>query len=232
MIRSRRSSDRGHTRLDWLESRHSFSFGDYRDPSHASFGALRVLNEDVVKAGTGFPAHPHEDMEIVTYVLSGALQHRDSLGNGSVLCAGHIQRMSAGTGIVHTESNASGKHDVHFFQIWIEPSEPGLDPSYEEKPVDALAVANKFARIASPEPLANEIRIVQDAEIWLARFDRDEEAMHTLAQGRRAWIHVVRGPVEVSGQKLETGDALAVSDEDTILLSAGAGAEVLLIDLV
>lgn len=228
----RKSRDRGHTKLDWLESRHSFSFGNYRDAAHESFGALRVINEDVIAGSAGFEPHPHRDMEIVTYVLSGTLSHRDSLGNGSTIRPGQIQRMTAGRGIVHAEFNASRERPVHLLQIWIEPSKPGLDPSYEQKDIDLPRVVNKLARIASCDPLANEVRLVQDAEIWLGRFDRDEEAIHRLAQGRKAWVQVAQGKIEIGTHKLEAGDGLAVSDEDSIALRARGPAEILLFDLV
>lgn len=232
MMTLRKSADRGRTQLDWLDSRHSFSFGDYRDPAHESFGALRVINEDVVAGGGGFPPHPHRDMEIVTYVLSGALEHRDSLGNGSIIHPGQIQRMSAGKGIVHAEFNASRDRPVHLLQIWILPSQHGLAPSYEQKDIAAESLANKLVRIASPEPLATEVRLVQDAEIWAVRFDRDEEAIHPLAQGRKAWVQVARGNIEVGTRKLEAGDGAAITDQDAIPLRARGAAEVLIFDLV
>ena len=231
MMTLRRAADRGRTQLDWLDSRHTFSFGDYRDPEHACFGNLRVINEDVIKGGGGFQPHSHRDMEIMTYVLAGELEHRDSLGNGSVIRAGQIQRMSAGTGIVHAEFNASSENPVHLLQIWIAPSQPGLEPSYEQKDIDPRAIANKFVRIAAPEPLETEVRLVQDAEIWAARFDCHEEAIHILAPGRRAWIQVVRGEVEIGTQAVRAGDAIAISDEDSIAVRARADAEVLLFDL-
>jgi len=231
MITLRKSEDRGRTQLDWLDSRHSFSFGGFRDPAYMSFGDLRVINEDRIKGGGGFAPHPHRDMEIVTYVLSGALEHRDSLGNGSVVRAGQIQRMSAGTGIVHAELNASRDEALHLLQIWIAPSQPGLEPSYEERDIDPRAIANKFVRIAASEPLQTEVRLVQDAEIWAARFDRNEEAIHMLAPGRRAWLQVVRGGVEIGMHALQAGDAVSVNDEDRVTVRAGEPAEILLFDL-
>jgi redox-sensitive bicupin YhaK (pirin superfamily) len=231
MLTIRKSEHRGRTQLDWLDSRHSFSFGEYHDPAHLCFGDLRVINEDVIRGGGGFPPHSHRDMEIVTYVLSGALRHRDSLGNDSVIRAGQIQRMSAGTGIVHEELNASPDEPVHLLQIWMSTSERGLRPSYEEKNVDPRAVANKFARIAAPEPLDTEIKLVQDTEIWAARFDTHEEAIHILAPGRRAWVQVVGGSVEIGAHVLGAGDALSINDEDRIAIRTRAPAEVLLFDL-
>jgi len=231
MMTLRKSEGRGRTQLDWLDSRHSFSFGDYCDPEHDSFGNLRAINEDVIKGGGGFAEQSRRDMEIVTYVLAGELEHRDSLGNGSVIRAGHVQRMSAGTGIVHAELNASHENPVHILQIWIAPSQPGLEPSYEQKDIDPRAISNKFVRIAAPEPLETEVRLVQDAEIWAARFNCHEEAIHMLAPGRRAWVQVVRGEVEIGTRAVRAGDAMAISDEDSIVVRARADAELLLFDL-
>ena len=231
MLTLRRADERGKSKTDWLDSRHTFSFGDYYHPQHMNFGPLRVINEDVVAGGGGFPPHPHRDMEIITYPLSGALEHKDSLGTGSVIRPGEIQRMSAGTGIVHSEFNASKTEPVHFLQIWIIPSQTGHAPSYEQKMIDADAVRNKFARIASNEPLPNEVRIRQDAEIYAARFDGEEEAIHRLQPGRKLWLHVARGEVEVGGERLGAGDAAAIVDEENILIHARGPAEVLLFDV-
>ncbi|MGN6149961.1 MAG: pirin family protein [Rhizomicrobium sp.] len=231
MLTLRKSGERGKSKTDWLDSHHTFSFGDYYHPQHMNFGPLRVINEDVVAGGGGFPPHPHRDMEIVTYPLSGALQHKDSLGTGSIIRPGEIQRMSAGTGIVHSEFNASQDEPVHFLQIWIVPSEAGNAPSYEQKIIDADAIRNKFARIASNEPLPNEVRIRQDAEIWAARFEGEEEAIHKLQPGRKLWLHVARGDVEVGGERLSAGDAAAIVDEENILIRARGPAEVLLFDV-
>ena len=232
MITIRKSDERGKTKIDWLDSRHTFSFGDYRDPAHVSFGPLRVLNEDIVIGGGGFPPHSHADMEIVTYVLSGALQHRDSLGTGSVIRPGEIQRMSAGTGITHSEFNASRDDRCHFLQIWIMPSQRGIAPSYEQKALDPDSMTNKLARIAAPEPRETEVRLVQDAEIWAARFDREEEAIHPLAQGRRAWVQMARGEAAVCSHPLRHGDAAAITDVDHIRIRTSGAAELLLFDLV
>jgi redox-sensitive bicupin YhaK (pirin superfamily) len=232
MITLRKSQDRGKTSIGWLDSRHTFSFGDYRDPAHISFGPLRVINEDVIAGGGGFEPHPHRDMEIVTYLLSGALQHRDSLGNGSLIRPGEIQRMSAGTGIVHAEFNASQETPCHLLQIWILPSKTGLKPSYEQKAIDPDAIANKLSRIAAPEPRETEVRLVQDAEIWAARFDRDEEVIHSLAQGRRAWVQVAKGTMTIGDVTLQAGDAAGVTDQDRIVMRNRGPAEILLFDLV
>jgi hypothetical protein len=231
MLTLRKSDERGKTKIDWLDSKHTFSFGEYHHPQHMGFGPLRVINEDRVAAGGGFQPHPHRDMEIITYLLEGALAHKDSLGTGSVIRPGEIQRMSAGSGIVHSEFNASQSEPVHFLQIWVLPSEQNLEPSYEQKTIDAEAVRNKFARVASSEPLPNEVRLMQDAEIWVARFEGEEEAVHKLQPGRKVWLHVARGNVEVGGETLSAGDAAAIMDEENILVRAREPAEVLLFDV-
>ncbi len=231
MITLRKSEDRGRGKMDWLDSRHTFSFADYYDPAHMHFGALRVINEDHIAGAGGFPPHGHRDMEIVTYVLSGALEHKDSLGTGSIIRPGEIQRMSAGTGIVHSEFNASRSEPVHLLQIWIMPSRQGIAPSYEQKAIDAGAIANKFVRIAAPEPGPQEVRLVQDAEIWTTKLDGGAEANHDLKPGRRAWVQVARGEVDVNGQALNQGDAAAITDESSVRIQARAPAEILLFDL-
>jgi hypothetical protein len=232
MLTIRKASERGSTKLGWLDSRHTFSFGDYHEPEHVNFGPLRVINEDIVVGGGGFQPHSHRDMEIVTYMLEGALAHKDSLGTGSTIRPGEIQRMSAGTGITHAEFNASKNAPAHFLQIWIMPSKTELDPSYEQKAIDQDAVKNKFARIAAPEPRDGEVRLVQDAEIWAARFDGEEEAVHMLQSGRKAWLQVVRGNgIEVAGERLDAGDGAAITDIESILVRAHGPAEVLLFDM-
>jgi len=232
MLTLRKSHERGKTQISWLDSRHTFSFGDYHDPQYQAFGPLRAINEDVIAGGGGFAPHPRKDMEIVTYMLGGALAHEDSLGTGSIIRPGEIQRMSAGTGIVHAEYNASKTEPAHLLQIWIMPSRKDLKPSYEQKAIDADAVRNKFSRIASPEPLPNEVRLMQDAEIWAARFDGEEEAAHMLQAGRKLWVQVARGIIDVNGEELGAGDAAAITDEEQILARARAPAEVLLFDMV
>jgi redox-sensitive bicupin YhaK (pirin superfamily) len=231
MITLRRSDERGHNKIDWLESRHSFSFGDYDDPAHENFGALRVINEDWIKGGAGFPPHPHRDMEIVTYVLDGAIAHKDSTGGSGTIRPGEIQRMSAGSGIVHAEFNASPTEICHLLQIWIMPSKRGIAPGYEQKTIDADAVKNHFARIAACEPRENEVRLVQDAEIWAARLDADVEAIHTLAQGRKAWLQVAKGEISLGEETLMAGDAAAITDQTQITIRSKAPSEVLLFDL-
>ena len=231
MITFRRSEERGKGDHGWLKSRHSFSFGDYHDPANESFGPLRVINEDWIQGGAGFPPHPHRDMEIVTYILEGAISHRDSSGGGGTIRPGEIQRMSAGSGITHAEFNASATETCHLLQIWIMPSQRGIEPGYEQKTIDAAAVNNHFARIAAPEPVANEVRLVQDAEIWAAKLDADVEAIHQLSPGRKAWLHVARGEVTVDGQTLKAGDAAAITDQESIAVRSLTAAEVLLFDL-
>ena len=231
MITVRRSDERGHNKIDWLESRHSFSFGDYYDPAHESFGPLRVINEDWINGGAGFPPHPHRDMEIVTYVLDGAIAHKDSTGGSGTIRPGEIQRMSAGTGITHAEFNASPHETCHLLQIWIVPSKRGIEPGYEQKTISAEAVKNYFGRIAAPEPRENEVRLVQDAEIWVARLDADVEAIHPLAQGRKAWLQVARGEVTLGEETLKAGDAAAITDLSQVTVRSKAPSEVLLFDL-
>jgi hypothetical protein len=232
MITVRKSEERGHNKIDWLESRHTFSFGDYYDPAHESFGPLRVINEDWIRGGAGFPPHPHRDMEIVTYILDGAIAHKDSSGGGGTIRPGEIQRMSAGTGIVHAEFNASPSETCHLLQIWIMPSKRGIAPGYEQKKIDPQAVQNHFARIAAPDPRENEVRLVQDAEIWAARLDADVEVIHALDQGRKAWLHVAKGEITLGGETLKAGDAAAITDQSEIALHSKQPSEVLLFDLV
>ena len=231
MITLRRSDERGHAKIDWLESRHSFSFGDYYNPAHESFGPLRVINEDWIKGGAGFPPHPHRDMEIVTYILGGAIAHKDHTGGSGVIRPGEIQRMSAGTGVVHAEFNASPTETCHLLQIWIMPSQRGIAPGYEQKTIDAAAVTNKFGRIAAPQPRESEVRLVQDAEIWTAKLDAGVEAIHPLAQGRKAWLHVARGEVRLDDEVLKAGDAAAITDQAQIAVRSNVESEVLLFDL-
>ena len=231
MITVRRSDERGRTRIDWLDSRHSFSFGDYYDPANESFGALRVINEDWIKGGAGFQPHSHRDMEIVTYILDGAIAHKDSSGGGGTIRPGEIQRMSAGSGITHSEFNPSTNQTCHMLQIWIMPSRRGIRPGYEQKVIEPDSVRNHFARIAAPEPRENEVRLVQDAEIWAARLDAGVEAIHPLAQGRKAWLQVAKGEVKLGGEVLKAGDAAAISDQTEIAVRSNAPSEVLLFDL-
>jgi quercetin 2,3-dioxygenase len=230
MIDIRRADARGHSRLSWLDSRHSFSFGEYYDPAHMGFRALRVINDDRVAPGGGFGTHPHHDMEIVTYVLDGALQHRDSLGTGSVIRPGEVQRMSAGTGIRHSEFNASQSEPVHLLQIWILPSTTGLEPGYEQRLLPPAAHGG-LALVASPDGRDGSLTIHQDTRIYAAQLAAGARVTHGLAGGRHAWVHIARGNLQVNGQALHAGDGAAVSDEAQLALRADDAAEVLLFDL-
>jgi hypothetical protein len=231
MITVRRSGERGRTKIGWLDSRHSFSFGEYYDPGFESFGPLRVINEDWIAGGAGFPPHPHRDMEIVTYIIDGAISHKDSTGGGGTIRPGEIQRMSAGSGIVHAEFNASASETCHLLQIWITQSKRGIAPGYEQKKISPEAVANHFARIAGPDPADNEVRLVQDAEIWSARLDEEVEAVHTLRPGRKAWLQIAKGEVSVGEERLKAGDAAALTDMTQIQVRSRTPSEVLLFDL-
>ena len=231
MIRVRRANERGHFNHGWLNTYHTFSFGDYRDPEHMSFRVLRVMNEDWVAAGRGFGTHPHRDMEIVTYVLEGALEHKDSMGNGEVLRPGEFQRMSAGTGITHSEFNPSENEPVHLYQIWLFPEERGLRPSYEQKRFADAEMANQLRVVASPDARDGSLTIHQDASIYLAKLDRGRDVAHELVAGRYGWLQVLRGSLAVNGTTLQTGDGAAISDEQTLDISAAEGAELMLFDL-
>ena len=235
MITLRRSSERGRANHGWLESFHSFSFAGYHDPEHMGFGPLRVINEDRVKPGMGFGTHGHRDMEIVSYVLDGALAHKDSIGTGSTIVPGDVQRMSAGSGVMHSEFNPSTTDGVHFLQIWIEPAVQGIAPSYEQANVPEAAKRGKLALIAGPEGSAAAVKIHQDAKLYASVLDDRESVAHDLSPGRRAYVHVVAGNVAVNGVDLATGDAAMLEDESRITLGHGgkpaAKAEVLVFDL-
>ncbi|MCC6623047.1 MAG: pirin family protein [Deltaproteobacteria bacterium] len=228
----RRSRERGFADHGWLRSYHTFSFADYYDPRHMGFRALRVINEDRVAPSAGFPTHGHRDMEIVSYVLSGGLEHKDSMGTGSVIRPGDVQRMSAGTGVRHSEYNASSDELVHFLQIWILPDRPGLTPSYEQRSFPDADKRGRLRLVASPDGADGSVRVHQDARISAALVDGDERVTHAPAPGRSTWIHVARGALEVDGVALATGDAAAVGPGAApITLSGGKGAEVLVFDL-
>ena len=228
----RRAQERGHANHGWLDSHHSFSFADYYDSEHMGFGPLRVINEDRVQPGMGFGTHGHRDMEIVSYVLEGALEHKDSMGNGSTIRPGAVQRMSAGTGVQHSEYNPSPTDPVHFLQIWIEPSERGIAPEYEEKQFDPASKRGALRLIASPDGSGGSVRLHQDAFIYVSILDQTERLVHHLAPGRRAYVHIVRGAITVNGQPLQAGDALKVwGGESEIVLEEASGAEILLFDL-
>ncbi len=230
MLQIRKSDERGHADHGWLKSFHSFSFADYRDPAHMGFGALRVINEDWVQPGMGFGTHAHQDMEIITYVLEGALEHKDSMGNGSIIRPGDVQRMSAGTGVRHSEFNPSKDELVHLLQIWIEPDVRGIKPSYEEKKFDAASKRGQLCLIGSSNARQGSVKIHQNADVYAALLDGAERVVHSLASGRRAFLHVARGSVSANGLALAAGDALKMTDETQIVIT-GKGAEVLLFDL-
>lgn len=231
MLTLRPAADRGHFDHGWLDTYHSFSFAEYRDPDHMGFSCLRVINEDRIAPGAGFPSHPHRDMEILTWVLSGALQHRDSLGSGSVIRPGLVQRMSAGTGVVHSEFNASSTEPLHLLQIWILPYERGLAPGYEEMPVPPPDPTSGLALVASPDGARGSVTIHQDARLYVARLAAGGIARHALAPRRRAWAQVARGDAVVNGEALQAGDGAALEAESAVQLASAAGAEILLFDL-
>lgn len=231
MLRVRRSDERGRFDHGWLDTRHTFSFGDYRDPQHMGFRALRVINEDRVQPGEGFGTHGHRDMEIVSYVLDGALEHRDSLGHGSVLRRGMFQRMSAGTGVLHSEFNPSVAEPVHFYQIWLRPERTGLQPGYEEKAFDNGEKRNRLRLVAARDGRDGALTIHEDATIYLAELDAGREVRHNLEAGRHAWVQVLRGELSVNGVALSVGDGAAVSDETELVSQASNAAEVMFFDL-
>lgn len=231
MIRIRKAEERGHADHGWLDTWHTFSFATYQDPDHTRFRSLRVMNEDIVAAGQGFGTHPHHDMEIVTYVLEGALEHKDSMGNGEVLRPGEFQRMSAGTGITHSEFNPSGDEPVHLYQIWLFPEEKGIEPSYEQKRFADEERHNRLRLVASRDATDGSLLIHQDARIFLASLDEQHHVNHTLKAERHAWLQVLRGAVTVNGQPLSTSDGAAVSEEETLDIVATESAEIMLFDL-
>lgn len=231
MFEIRKSEERGHAQHGWLDSHHSFSFADYYDPRHMGFGALRVINEDRVQAGQGFGTHGHRDMEIISYVLSGALAHKDSMGTGSTIRPGDVQRMSAGRGVLHSEFNPSTTEETHFLQIWIEPKVSGIMPSYEQKHFSDADKRGRLALIASNDGRDGSVRICQDAAVYAGLFDGKEQAIHHVAPGRRVYVHVARGAVMVAGKALKAGDALKAVDPGQIRIEQGQGAELLLFDL-
>ena len=231
MIEIRKSRERGHANHGWLDSYHTFSFADYHDPRWMGFGPLRVINDDRIAPGGGFPTHSHRDMEIVTYVLSGALEHKDSLGNGGVIRPGEVQRMRAGRGIAHSEFNASDTTPVHLLQIWIEPDKQGLEPGYEQKAFAPEELGGRFRMVASSDGRDDSVTIHQDAAIYVARLAEGERAILTLAPGRRAWLHVATGRVQLKDYLMEAGDAVALTDESTITIEAREASEVVCFDL-
>jgi redox-sensitive bicupin YhaK (pirin superfamily) len=231
MIELRKSEERGHANHGWLDSYHSFSFADYYDPKHMGFGPLRVINEDYIDPGSGFGTHGHRDMEIVTYVLEGEIGHKDSMGNGSVIRPGDVQRMSAGTGVRHSEYNHAPDQRTHMLQIWIEPNEYGIPPGYEEKNFGAQEKRGRLRLIASRDGQDGSVVIHQDAKVYVGLFDGNESASFAIPQGRRVYLHVARGEISVNGSPLKAGDALKAVAESQIELTQGRQAEVLLFDL-
>jgi len=231
MITIRKAEDRGHFDFGWLNTYHTFSFGDYYDPKHTRFGTLRVINEDFVQPGEGFPTHGHRDMEIVTYILEGALQHRDSMGTGSIIRRGDAQRMSAGTGVTHSEANPSSDEPVHLLQIWIFPREQGTQPDYEEKKFSDEEKHNRLRLIVSPDGSEGSVRIHQDAKIFASLLDPGQQVEHALADGRDAWLQVAAGSVNVNDNPLKQGDGAGIRKESKITITATEAAEILLFDL-
>jgi quercetin 2,3-dioxygenase len=231
MLTVRRASERGGGEYGWLETRHTFSFNDYHDPRYMGFRALRVINEDWIAPGKGFGTHGHRDMEIVTYVLEGALAHKDSLGNGSVLRPGEFQRMTAGTGIEHSEFNPSETEPVHLYQIWLFPERRGLSPSYDQRVFPEAERAGKLRVVASPDGRDGSLTIRQNAEVYLGTIDAGARVLHELAPGRHAWVQVLRGSIDLNGVALDVSDGAAVSEESGLALRARQASEVILFDL-
>src|SRR5205809_4565187 len=224
MRRVRKAAERAHFDHGWLDTYHSFSFGDYYDPAHQGFRSLRVINDDRVAPGQGFGMHGHRDMEIVTYVLDGALAHKDSMGNGSILRAGELQRMTAGTGVRHSEFNPSDTEWVHLYQIWLLPDQRGLEPSYEELALEE-GKHGRFRLVASPDGAGGALTIHQDARLYLASLLPGQAVTHTIDTGRAAWLQVLRGDVSTLGNDLSTGDGVAITDENAVTIQAGVPAE-------
>ena len=231
MIQVRKSNERGHADHGWLDSHHTFSFADYYDPQHTHFRSLRVINEDRVAPKMGFGTHPHRDMEIITYVLEGKLEHKDSLGTGSVILPGDGQRMTAGSGIRHSEFNPSTTDRVHLLQIWIEPERAALPPSYEQKTFPQTQKQGKLRLIASRDASDGSVKINQDAQLYVTLLKPGEEVTHEFAAGRHGWLQVARGSVELNGKKLGQGDGAAITDEKKLSIKGTDPAEVLLFDL-
>jgi redox-sensitive bicupin YhaK (pirin superfamily) len=230
MITVRKSADRGRASHGWLESRHTFSFAGYHDPAHMGFGPLRVINEDRVTPGAGFPRHAHQDMEILSYVLEGALEHKDSLGSGSIIRPGNVQRMSAGTGIQHSEFNSSKKDPVHFLQIWILPERTGIAPSYEQKPF-ALDGARTLVLVASGAGRNGALTVHQDADVYAGRLEVGATVTHGFRPRRLGWVQVARGTIALNGLTLDAGDGAALERETELTIRAGTNSEVLLFDM-
>ncbi len=231
MLTVRRAAERGHANHGWLDSFHTFSFANYYDPAHMGFGALRVINDDRIAAGRGFGTHGHRDMEIITYVLDGAIAHKDSMGSGSTILPGNVQRMSAGRGVMHSEFNPSPDTQTHMLQIWIEPNVAGIAPEYEEREFSDAQKRGRLQALVSADGVDGSMKIHQDARLYAGLFDGAESATLELGAGRRAWVHVARGGIVVNGVELAAGDAAAITGADRVELSGGKNAEVLVFDL-
>jgi redox-sensitive bicupin YhaK (pirin superfamily) len=231
MITVRKAEERGHFNFGWLNTYHTFSFGDYYDPRNMGFRSLRVINEDWVKEGRGFPTHPHRDMEIITYILKGALEHRDSMGTGSVIRPGEVQRMSAGTGVTHSERNPSEDEPVHLLQIWIMPDKRNYQPGYEQKAYTDEEKRGRLRLIASPDGNLDSVTIHQDARLYSSLLEPGEKVVHELAPGRHAWVQVARGAIEINGQAMEQSDGASISNEESLEIVAREASEILLFDL-
>ncbi len=234
MINIRKSGERGHVNSGWLESYHSFSFGNYFDPEHMGFSKLRVINEDWIKGGGGFDSHPHSDMEIITYVLDGALEHKDSMGNTSVIRKNDLQKMTAGRGVLHSEYNHSDTDVVHLLQIWITPAELGLKPSYEQKKIDPVSIKGNLKLVASgsKEIIDNEpIRINQDVDLYIGSLDKGQSIKNTFDINRNIWLQLTRGSMTINNQEIEAGDGVSISNETEIELSTSKSAEFLLFNM-
>lgn len=231
MIRKRADKDRGKANIDWLDGRHSFSFGHYYDPEHMGFKSLRVINEDKFAAAKGFPTHPHKDMEIISYMLTGSLEHKDSVGNGSTIKPGVVQRMTAGTGIKHSEFNPSDETQNHFFQIWIEPDQNDLEPSWEEKTFDEKAKRDTLLLVASKEGRDGSLSLNQDLDLYATRLAAGKSISHNLVGGRDAWLQVAEGSVTIGDVTLDAGDGASLSEEDRFTLTAQEDAHVLVFDI-
>jgi len=231
MLTIRKSNDRGHADHGWLNTYHTFSFGGYRDPKHMSFRSLRVLNEDRVKPGHGFPEHEHDNMEIVSYVVSGALEHKDSLGTGSVIRPGDVQRMTAGSGVTHSEFNSSKSDSVHFLQIWLFPEKRGIEPSYEQKNFSLAERTGRLRLVASRDGADGSLRVHQDERLFASILKPGDRVQHELASARHAWVQVIRGSISVNGQDLTAGDGAALSDETLLTIASKGESELLVFDL-
>jgi redox-sensitive bicupin YhaK (pirin superfamily) len=231
MITVRKADERGHFNFGWLNTYHTFSFGDYYDPRNMGFRSLRVINEDWVREGRGFPTHPHRDMEIITYILEGALEHRDSMGTGSVIRPGEVQRMSAGTGVTHSERNPSDTEGVHLLQIWIMPDKRNYKPSYEQKAYSDEEKLGQLRLIASPDGSKDSVTINQDARVYASLLEPGRTVVHKLEPNRHAWLQVARGAVEINGESLNQSDGAAISQEESLSITGREASEILLFDM-